>query len=160
MTFFKCITNLGLNYSNFSFIILSHFMHWVLLQYVHFLKINTVILVCLLFLGNLLMSFSPTIASEVIKLGFVLSVAVSFPLVIFPCRASLHSLLFRRVIYFFYALLKFLVIKLLFRILITTMYWISWSTYLWNFGIWFWFYKLMNNIGLLLIRCLWYFFIY
>ncbi|XP_075225686.1 putative sodium-coupled neutral amino acid transporter 10 [Lycorma delicatula] len=48
------------------------------------------------FSGNLLMNFSPTVASEIIKLGFVLSVAVSFPLVIFPCRASLHSLLFRR----------------------------------------------------------------
>ncbi|XP_039284258.1 putative sodium-coupled neutral amino acid transporter 10 [Nilaparvata lugens] len=48
------------------------------------------------FSGNLLMSFSPTVMSEIVKLGFVLSVAVSFPLVIFPCRASLHSLLFRR----------------------------------------------------------------
>ncbi|XP_054285558.1 putative sodium-coupled neutral amino acid transporter 10 isoform X2 [Macrosteles quadrilineatus] len=48
------------------------------------------------FSGNLMLSFSPTPTSEVIKMGFVLSVAVSFPLVIFPCRASLHSLLFRR----------------------------------------------------------------
>jgi hypothetical protein len=31
------------------------------------------------------------------KLGFVISVAVSFPLVIFPCRTSIHSLLFRKV---------------------------------------------------------------
>nr|CAD7587373.1 unnamed protein product [Timema genevievae] len=49
------------------------------------------------FTGNILMSFSPSLMSDVIKLGFVLSVAVSFPLVIFPCRASLYSLLFRRV---------------------------------------------------------------
>lgn len=48
------------------------------------------------FSGNVMLSFSPTMASEVMKLGFVLSVAVSFPLIIFPCRASLHSLLFRR----------------------------------------------------------------
>ncbi|KAG8274062.1 putative sodium-coupled neutral amino acid transporter 10 isoform X2 [Homalodisca vitripennis] len=48
------------------------------------------------FSGNLMLSFSPTPTSEVIKMGFVLSIAVSFPLVIFPCRASLHSLLFRR----------------------------------------------------------------
>ncbi|KAK7793382.1 hypothetical protein R5R35_009263 [Gryllus longicercus] len=49
------------------------------------------------FTGNVLMSFTPSIVSEMIKLGFVLSVAVSFPLVIFPCRASLYSLLFRRI---------------------------------------------------------------
>ncbi|KAF4528647.1 hypothetical protein B566_EDAN017224 [Ephemera danica] len=49
------------------------------------------------FSGNVLMSFSPSAATDVMKLGFVLSVAVSFPLVIFPCRASLYSLLFRRV---------------------------------------------------------------
>ena len=34
---------------------------------------------------------------ETIKLGFVLSVAVSFPLVIFPCRTAIHSLVFRKV---------------------------------------------------------------
>lgn len=45
--------------------------------------------------GNILVSLSETMSSEVIKLGFVLSVAVSFPLVIFPCRASLYSLLYR-----------------------------------------------------------------
>ncbi|XP_034250081.1 putative sodium-coupled neutral amino acid transporter 10 [Thrips palmi] len=45
--------------------------------------------------GNILVSLSQTMSSEVIKLGFVLSVAVSFPLVIFPCRASLYSLLYR-----------------------------------------------------------------
>ncbi|XP_014205692.1 putative sodium-coupled neutral amino acid transporter 10 [Copidosoma floridanum] len=48
------------------------------------------------FSGNILMSFEPSVTSEVIKIGFVLSVAFSFPLVIFPCRASLNSLLFRR----------------------------------------------------------------
>uniref|UniRef100_A0A0V0G709 Putative sodium-coupled neutral amino acid transporter 10 n=1 Tax=Triatoma dimidiata TaxID=72491 RepID=A0A0V0G709_TRIDM len=48
------------------------------------------------FTGNLMMNFSPTLWSEVIKVGFVLSVAVSFPLVIFPCRASIHSLIFSK----------------------------------------------------------------
>ncbi|KAK9502896.1 hypothetical protein O3M35_011583 [Rhynocoris fuscipes] len=48
------------------------------------------------FSGNVMMNFSPTIWSEIIKIGFVLSVAVSFPLVIFPCRASIHSLLFSK----------------------------------------------------------------
>lgn len=49
------------------------------------------------FTGNVLLSFAPSLASELYKLGFVMSIAVSFPLVIFPCRASLYSLIFRRV---------------------------------------------------------------
>ncbi|KAK0163271.1 hypothetical protein PV327_006971 [Microctonus hyperodae] len=48
------------------------------------------------FSGNILMSFDPSMTSDVMKIGFVLSVIGSFPLVIFPCRASLNSLLFRR----------------------------------------------------------------
>lgn len=50
------------------------------------------------FSGNILLSFEPSFSSEIIKIGFVLSVAFSFPLVIFPCRASLYSLLFKGVI--------------------------------------------------------------
>ncbi|XP_076661257.1 uncharacterized protein LOC143365198 [Halictus rubicundus] len=49
------------------------------------------------FTGNVLMSLEPSLSSEMIKMGFVFSIAFSFPLVIFPCRASLNSLLFRRV---------------------------------------------------------------
>ena len=52
------------------------------------------------------MSFTPSGASDIIKIGFVLSVAVSFPLVIFPCRASLYSLLFRRVCKFIFILIS------------------------------------------------------
>ncbi|XP_055387430.1 putative sodium-coupled neutral amino acid transporter 10 [Condylostylus longicornis] len=48
------------------------------------------------FTGNILIHFSPTLSSEVIKLGFVLSVAFSFPLVIFPCRVSIYSLIYKR----------------------------------------------------------------
>ncbi|XP_031630114.1 putative sodium-coupled neutral amino acid transporter 10 [Contarinia nasturtii] len=48
------------------------------------------------FSGNVLLSLSPSLASDIIQMGFVLSVAVSFPLVIFPCRASLYSLLYHR----------------------------------------------------------------
>ncbi|KAJ8713317.1 hypothetical protein PYW07_013687 [Mythimna separata] len=47
--------------------------------------------------GNILMSLSPTWASDVIKLGFVMSLAFSFPLIIFPCRASLYSFLYKKV---------------------------------------------------------------
>lgn len=62
------------------------------------------------FSGNILLNLEPSMTSDVIMIGFVLSVAFSFPLVIFPCRASLYSLLYRRVskqivcytIYFFY----------------------------------------------------------
>lgn len=49
------------------------------------------------FSGNILISLTPSVASDIIKMGFVLSIAVSFPLVIFPCRASLYSLLYHRV---------------------------------------------------------------
>lgn len=49
------------------------------------------------FSGNVMLHFTPSISSDIIKMGFVLSIACSFPLVIFPCRASLYSLLYRRV---------------------------------------------------------------
>lgn len=49
------------------------------------------------FSGNVLLSLTPSLGSDIIQMGFVLSVAVSFPLVIFPCRASLYSLLYHRV---------------------------------------------------------------
>lgn len=39
---------------------------------------------------------SQSLSSDVIKIGFVISIAFSFPLVIFPCRASLYSLLYRQ----------------------------------------------------------------
>ncbi|XP_017774088.1 PREDICTED: putative sodium-coupled neutral amino acid transporter 10 [Nicrophorus vespilloides] len=47
------------------------------------------------FSGNILLNFEPSIITELMKMGFVLSVAFSFPLVIFPCRASLFSLLYK-----------------------------------------------------------------
>lgn len=43
--------------------------------------------------GNILVNLSQSLSSDVIKIGFVISIAFSFPLVIFPCRASLYSLL-------------------------------------------------------------------
>ncbi|XP_018333410.1 putative sodium-coupled neutral amino acid transporter 10 [Agrilus planipennis] len=48
------------------------------------------------FTGNILMSFTPSIITDVMSIGFVLSLAFSFPLVIFPCRASLYSLLYKQ----------------------------------------------------------------
>lgn len=43
--------------------------------------------------GNILVNFRPSLANDVITFGFILSIACSFPLVIFPCRTSLNSLL-------------------------------------------------------------------
>lgn len=48
------------------------------------------------FSGNILVNFSPSYVSDIIKIGFVLSVAFSFPLAIFPCRVSLYSLLYKK----------------------------------------------------------------
>ncbi|EDW01097.1 GH21245 [Drosophila grimshawi] len=48
------------------------------------------------FSGNILINLSQSFGSDIIKIGFVLSVAFSFPLVIFPCRASIYSLLYRK----------------------------------------------------------------
>lgn len=48
------------------------------------------------FSGNILLSFTPSLITNIIKLGFILSIAFSFPLVIFPCRASVHSLIYRQ----------------------------------------------------------------
>ncbi|KAH8370813.1 hypothetical protein KR093_005077, partial [Drosophila rubida] len=50
-----------------------------------------------LIIGNILINLSPSFGSDIIKIGFVLSIAFSFPLVIFPCRASIYSLLYRKV---------------------------------------------------------------
>ncbi|XP_014243090.1 putative sodium-coupled neutral amino acid transporter 10 [Cimex lectularius] len=49
------------------------------------------------FSGNLMLSFSPSLFSQVMKMGFLLSIAVSFPLVIFPCRASIYSFLYSKI---------------------------------------------------------------
>jgi sodium-coupled neutral amino acid transporter 10 len=46
--------------------------------------------------GNILVNFSPSIASDAIKIGFVLSVACSLPLIVLPCRNCLNSFLQKR----------------------------------------------------------------
>lgn len=43
--------------------------------------------------GNVLTNFSPSFANDAITIGFILSIACSFPLVIFPCRTALTSFL-------------------------------------------------------------------
>ena len=44
--------------------------------------------------GNVLKNFSPNFILDLIKLGFAVSVVVGFPLMIFPCRQSIHTLFF------------------------------------------------------------------
>ncbi|XP_064628822.1 solute carrier family 38 member 10-like isoform X2 [Lineus longissimus] len=44
--------------------------------------------------GDVLTNLKSSVFTEVVKFGFVLSIAVSFPLCIFPCRAAIHTLLF------------------------------------------------------------------
>ncbi|GIY73855.1 putative sodium-coupled neutral amino acid transporter 10 [Caerostris darwini] len=46
--------------------------------------------------GNILIFLTPSLITEIIKFGFIITVAVSFPLCLFPCRTSLHSLLFKQ----------------------------------------------------------------
>ena len=45
--------------------------------------------------GNILKSYSPTLVVQIIRLSFGISVAVSFPLIVFPCRTAIHSLMFK-----------------------------------------------------------------
>ncbi|XP_060064162.1 putative sodium-coupled neutral amino acid transporter 10 [Ylistrum balloti] len=44
--------------------------------------------------GDIVTDFQVSLLSDVLKLGFVISIAVTFPLIIFPCRGSLYTLLF------------------------------------------------------------------
>ncbi|XP_052263344.1 putative sodium-coupled neutral amino acid transporter 10 isoform X1 [Dreissena polymorpha] len=44
--------------------------------------------------GDMLNHLQENLLSDALKLSFVLSIAVSMPLIIFPCRVSLHTLLF------------------------------------------------------------------
>ena len=46
--------------------------------------------------GNILTAFPDSFGIKLTKMGFALSVAVSFPMVIFPCRTAINSILFAR----------------------------------------------------------------
>jgi len=49
--------------------------------------------------GDIINHFEQNTKSDMIKLCFVVSIAVSIPLIVFPCRASLYTLLFPQVSY-------------------------------------------------------------
>lgn len=48
-------------------------------------------------LGNILISFAPSFVTDLMKAGFLLSIILSFPLCVLPCRTSFHSLVYGKV---------------------------------------------------------------
>ena len=47
--------------------------------------------------GDIVNHFAQNSVSDGIKMGFVMSIAVSIPIIVFPCRVSLYNLLFPQV---------------------------------------------------------------
>ncbi|XP_076444976.1 putative sodium-coupled neutral amino acid transporter 10 isoform X2 [Babylonia areolata] len=46
--------------------------------------------------GDIITVFPATLSTHLIKLGFVMSIAITFPVIIYPCRASIYTLLFQK----------------------------------------------------------------
>jgi len=85
-----------------------------------------IILIFVIFMqGNILLNLTTSWSTDMIKCGFVMSIVFSFPLCVFPCRASLYSLLFRGVIWFNLTLIFIHIFNILFLILIRVLYFVE-----------------------------------